>query len=368
MPPQNQLANLTGLLNKAQQAQLDKMERPAAVSSSDRQAKHGSRSPSPSQGLQCGDHEGLQCGDHEVVDFGEREDLGETEGRREKLRSGLMLVNLAKDAMFELDAMCDSDIDLTASVHSLCSSRRWLSTSTKVLFDDAMRMRVGTVDARNPLRAHAGGAVLRSARDVLTKGGLSINSGSSNVSRLFLDSMPEALVKIESIQQLMHPDLLRRFLQKVASGHNSVEATFHGASAEHIDHIMQEGLNPACGIIGAYGQGAYVGTHAGVAHQYATPDSTGLHHMCLILVVVGSTVVKGKPGETPAATAMDSKINPTQYCFIEEDRLLASHVITYRVNGASQKRIGGGWDDPFARKLSAAVLRSGRLVKKSGKR
>jgi len=263
-----------------------------------------------------------------------------------------------------------SNISCAKSYASSASCGR-LSVAACGLFDNAMRARCDTEDAMNPQRAHAGGAVLRSARAVLTKEGLSADSGAKMVSRLFMDSMPEALVKIEDIKQLIHPDLLRRFLLTVSSGANCVEATFHGARAEYIDTIMNEGLNPDLAQIGAYGKGSYVGTHAGIAHQYAAPDDNGLRHMCLVLVVVGSKPIKGKAtlaGEKPMATAMDSMVNPTQYCFVEEDRLVATHVISYRTIGDGRKRIGGGWDDPFERKLSAAVRRSGRLVRKSGKR
>merc|ERR1712129_272318 len=101
---------------------------------------------------------------------------------------------------------------------------------------------------------------------------------------------------------------------------------------------------------------------------YATPDDSGLHHMCMVLAAVGSNVVKGEAGKRPASTAADSLINPTQYCLIDGERLLASHVIIYRVTGDACKRVGGGWNDPFERKLGAAIRRSGRLVRKSGKR
>lgn len=222
----------------------------------------------------------------------------------------------------------------------------------------------------HPQRASVGSEVLSNARDVLKNDGASASSGSSLVSRLFFDSMPESVVKIESVQQLIHPDLLRRFLRTVASECNCVEATFHGARADCIDSIVNSGMNPDACQMGAYGYGGYVGTHAGVAHQYTTPDKSGLHHMCLMLVVVGSDVVIGKRGlRSPrSVTAMDSKNNPTQYCFVDEERLLASHVIQYRITTDERKRTGGGWDDPFERTLNAAIRRSGRLVRKSGKR
>lgn len=104
--------------------------------------------------------------------------------------------------------------------------------------------------------------------------------------------------------------------------------TFHGTRAEHVGQIISEGLHPDACVTGAYGRGAYVGTHAGLAHQYADPDEEGYRHMAAILVIVGSHVVKGEQGEQPATTAVDSMVNPTQYCFVDEDRLYVSHMIT----------------------------------------
>lgn len=243
-------------------------------------------------------------------------------------------------------------------------------TTDSVLFSNATEATPSQEDAMHPQRAWVGGVVLSAAKDVLKKSGGSVNSGSKLVSRLFFDSMPEAFVKIESIQQLIHPDILRRFLRTVAAENNCVEATFHGARAECIDGIIKEGMNTEACQMGAYGYGAYVGTHAGIAHQYATPDKTGLRHMCLMLVVVGSNVVLGKAGQRSprSVTAMDSMRNPTQYCFVDDERLLASHVITYRVTADERKRTGGGWDDPFERNLNAAIRRSGRIARKSGQR
>ena len=103
------------------------------------------------------------------------------------------------------------------------------------------------------------------------------------------------------------------------------------------------------------GLGQTLGAHAGVAHQYADPEpkgaSTGLRCMCVVLVNIGSSIVKGKEGMESAVTAVDRVVNPTQYCFVDETRILVSHVITYRVTGGARKRIGGGWFDPFAKKL-----------------
>lgn len=185
--------------------------------------------------------------------------------------------------------------------------------------------------------------------------------GSSLVEKLFYDSVPRKHVEIECIEPVLRPELLQRFLRKVAEEDTIIEACWHGTQEHHVDPIVNNGLNPSLCATGAYGRGAYVGTHAGVAHQYADPNEDGWRHMFCILVVVGSSVVKGVEGrESAGVTQCDRLINPTQYCFVDEERLFCSHLVTYRVNQMTNRRTGGGWEDPFQRKLVSAVTRAAK--------
>jgi len=188
------------------------------------------------------------------------------------------------------------------------------------------------------------------------------------VKNMFWDSMPAEAVTIDSIQQVYQPSLLKRFLERVAEDCASVEVTFHGTRAEHVEQIVQEGLHPDMCTTGAYGAGAYVGTHSGVAHQYADADSDGRRHMCVILCVCGSRVEKGKLGQHPTATAVDRLVNPTQYCLIDAGRLYVSHVITYKTSDVGRHRVGGGWEDPFQAALSKAVQKAALRRRKKGLR
>lgn len=172
---------------------------------------------------------------------------------------------------------------------------------------------------------------------------------------LFLDSIPEWAIEIESVHQVLQPQLLKRFLERAAADGESIEVTFHGTRAEHVGQILHEGLNPNVCVTAAYGRGTYVATHAGIAHQYADPDENGWRHMCVVLAAVGSKLVKGKEREQQSAVAVDRLVNPTQYCFIEEDRLYVSHLITYRAAAIEFQRTGGGFEDPFHTKLNAAI-------------
>jgi len=183
----------------------------------------------------------------------------------------------------------------------------------------------------------------------------------------FFDSMPDEFAVIESVEQVINPRLLRRFLKGVQAQGGSVEATFHGTPTKFADNILKEGLLKDMNTTAAYGKGAYVGAHAGVAHQYADPDGKGRRCMCVVLVNIGSEIKKGKMGdEQSEVTAVDRVVNPTQYCFVDETRLLVSHIITYKVTGGQRKRVGGGWYDPFATKLNEAVTKASKDRQQGG--
>eukprot|EP00928_Gymnodinium_smaydae_P037586 TRINITY_DN26064_c0_g2_i1.p1 TRINITY_DN26064_c0_g2~~TRINITY_DN26064_c0_g2_i1.p1 ORF type:complete len:1036 (+),score=63.86 TRINITY_DN26064_c0_g2_i1:61-3168(+) len=247
-------------------------------------------------------------------------------------------------------------------------SRRHVRRRTSLMFDAAMSRVVPEEEARHPQRAGPGHLLLQRAKPAY-RGECSDQQSADMVRELFLDSMPQEFVQIESIEMIKQPELLKRFLKKVAEERASVETTFHGTREEFTAIIAEEGLNANVCQTGAYGIGAYVGTHAGVAHQYADPNDSGLRHMYLVLVVAGSRIVKGHQAEQYTVTAGDQLTNPTQYCFVDEQRLFISHLIRYRVIGTGgRKRIGGGWSDPFQTKLSAAIRRAALLERKHGAR
>lgn len=232
------------------------------------------------------------------------------------------------------------------------------------LFRTAILNVVPTQRAKHPRRAAAGllllqhvfGAGGAKLEDVaITAEDLTTAKEFETVRTLFLDSIPEGAVEIGTVDQVLQPKLLKRFLQRVADERASIEVTFHGTRAEYVKQILNEGLNPNMCVTGAYGRGAYVATHAGVAHQYADPDESGWRHMCVILALVGNHVVKGREGEIHSSLAVDRLVNPTQYCFLDEERLYVSHLITYRATTRDFQRTGGGWEDPFHIKLNAAL-------------
>lgn len=237
------------------------------------------------------------------------------------------------------------------------------------LFATAIEKVVPPQLSKQPGRAAGGMVLLHHARGGLrNRLGDDHDDGAATVLKLFYDSMPEQCIQIGSIQQVVQVKLLKRFLGKVAEARASIEATFHGTKKNCVENIMQHGLEPSLCQTGAYGRGAYVGTHAGVAHQYADPDAQGWRHMFVFLVVVGDKVMKGREGEQAVVTAMDRLLNPTQYCFVDASRLYVSHLIRYRVTEGVGGRVGGGWDDPFLRQLNLAVFRASQLEQRTGVR
>lgn len=242
------------------------------------------------------------------------------------------------------------------------------SRCSTTLYDDALDSTPSPVDSMHPARAEGGLLLLQRAKENMKEQGLEHDDGTATVRRLFFDSVPEACVEIGRMQQVLQPRLLRQFLRRVAKSHASVEATFHGTKGELVKGIMERGLTPSLCTTGAYGRGAYVGTHAGIAHQYADPDGRGWRHMCVVLVSVGRDVCKGQEGVQVGVTSMDRLRNPTQYCFVDETRLYVSHVITYRVTNSLGRRVGGGCEDPFQRQLNLALVRATQSLNKSGVR
>lgn len=238
----------------------------------------------------------------------------------------------------------------------------------------------GARDTMNSRRAECGLALLRgmcSALNVALPAPYTAErdlacTADAVVEELFFDSMPRDEIVICDIEEVADAQLVQRFLRRLVADSAdkvNVEATFHGTSSSNISGILRHGLLTETCRTAAYGEGAYVGTHAGVANQYADADEEGCRYMCVVLAAVGGQARKGSSGRRHSVTTLDRLSNPTQYCFVDEDRLLPSHLITYRVHQSSpRKRIGGGFEDAFERQLYSAVSRAGRQVKLSGLR
>lgn len=186
----------------------------------------------------------------------------------------------------------------------------------------------------------------------------------STVESLFYDSLPRCKVDVEKVEYVINPALMKQFLHRVDGEETGIEVTFHGTRRKHTEKILEEGLLAESCHTGAYGLGAYVGCHAGVAHMYADPDPDGRRYMCVVLACVGRNLEKGRQGVKASRTATDCLVNPTQYCFVDNDRLLVTHLVTYNAKEIRRCRIGGGFSDPFSIALTSAIRRAG-VVRRS---
>jgi len=168
------------------------------------------------------------------------------------------------------------------------------------------------------------------------------------IENLFFDSIPRLHVEIHSIRNVVNPVPAGCFLQRVKDENACVGLTFHGTQPEHVEGIVRNGTLPQA-------WGDYVGAHAGVAHLSAEADQQDRRYLCVLL-----TDISHRPGEPPL------QMHGQTHYFgpMAEDRILVSHLITYvvRGGGGGGKRVGGGCDDPFSRRLSSAVQRSGRAT------
>lgn len=215
--------------------------------------------------------------------------------------------------------------------------------------------------AMHPQRAEAGQHMVRHVNEWLDPDMRQSLEDEEVLKQLFYDSMPRSAVVIDNVLQVAAPKLTERFLAKIAEEHSSVEVTFHGTAERFVRSIVESGLSvDSTSTRGKlYGVGAYVGTHAGLAHKY-----TGLggkkqpRHMFCVLVDTGR-VAQGERERRHDRTTVDQLWNPTQYCLVDQDRLLVTHLITYRQVGA---------DYLLESALHNAVSRAAEREERRGKR
>jgi len=180
------------------------------------------------------------------------------------------------------------------------------------------------------------------------------------IENLFFDSIPRQHVMILGIENVANPVASKRFLQHIKEENLHVGVTFHGAQPEHVEGIMREGILPE-------DWQANIGAHAGLAHLHAEADQRGRRFLCVLLTAISHAAGdqrqprSGSP-KLGEVNAMDRLTNQTYYGPVGEDRILVSHIITYGVCGGNRKRLGGGgFDDPFLRRLNSAVQRTGSV-------
>jgi len=177
------------------------------------------------------------------------------------------------------------------------------------------------------------------------------------VRHLFLDSMPSSEVTIDTIERIAKRELVKRFLRKVSERRSCIEATFHGTYESHVQGILDRGFEPSACVRGLYGMGTYVGSHAGLAHKYTACNEHGQRRIFCVMVDAGP-VGMGTNNKTFEHTTVDTMSSPEQYCFVDPSRLLASHLVTYRITGPGI----------LAPALRSAVARAQERMFQGGKR
>lgn len=177
------------------------------------------------------------------------------------------------------------------------------------------------------------------------------------IENLFFDSMPRQHVEILGVQSVGSPTTAQRFLKRIEDENSVVGVTFYGAQPEQVSNIVHDGILPQ-------DWGAYVGAHAGVAHLHAVPNQKGQRFLCVLLTAFDQRAGEQRhplfsnPQDQAEVNALDRIASQAHYGPVDEDLILVSHLITYDVQGGTQ-RVGGGFDDPFLRRLSSAVQRAG---------
>ena len=112
-----------------------------------------------------------------------------------------------------------------------------------------------------------------------------------------------------------------------SSGLNRVRVTWHCAGgAAAADAIQVEGIRCSddgrCAR-GRYGRGGYVASCAAKANAYAGSEGAGgQRHLFLVLALPEEELYKGERGQRASRTVADCPAHPTEYCFVDESRLL----------------------------------------------
>jgi len=183
------------------------------------------------------------------------------------------------------------------------------------------------------------------------------SSSAQVIENLFFESVPRQHVVIHSIEVVLDLAAAKRFVERVEDDGASVGVTFHAARPEDVGRIRREGSLTK-------DFGSQVWAHAGTAHLHADQDQKGRRFLCVLLTAVREDLRAQVSGEkrshgAPLGEDFQARV---------EERALVSHLISYSVHGGGRKRVGGGFDDPFQRRLSSAVQQAGSRQRSSSGR
>jgi hypothetical protein len=145
---------------------------------------------------------------------------------------------------------------------------------------------------------------------------------------LLFESLPKENVHDVRVAPLQNEQSQQSFLNLLRAEGNRmgrIRITWHlagstaAAQAIEVDGIRCDEEHCHCG---RYGRGGYVATSASKASAYADSDCAG-GQRCLFLVLAlpEKEVIRGESGTRPSQTAADLPSHPTEYCFVDNDRL-----------------------------------------------
>jgi len=226
----------------------------------------------------------------------------------------------------------------------------------KELVEAALESVVPGLESKHPQRAEAGRKLLQHARSWLHPSAKQSSMDEAIVQQVFRDSMPSD-VTIHSVEQVADPAQLSAFLKKVAEDRSSVEIMFHGTRYNNVASIKANGLSTTHCSRGLYGLGAYIASHAGLAHKYTSASRGGKRHMFSVLCDSGRIAVGGKD-KKHVKTTVDRIVNPEQFCFVDPHRIFISHLIEYSITGPGAN---------LESALRAAIKRAALDEQKDGK-
>jgi hypothetical protein len=154
---------------------------------------------------------------------------------------------------------------------------------------------------------------------------------------LLYASLPHENIADLEVQRLDNDPMRQRFRQSVRDDGDRwsrVRATWHFPGGQAAtEAIIAGGISckeEHCSC-GRYGQGGYVAVSAAKANAYAnSAGEGGPRCLFLMLALPEENVVKGERGIRPERTAVDLISHPTEYCFVDSDRLYAAYLVKYR--------------------------------------
>lgn len=154
--------------------------------------------------------------------------------------------------------------------------------------------------------------------------------------KMFFESMPIDNVqdlRCEALDDARSRGAFMRVLAEEGGDLSRIRMAWHLAgSSAAATAIATDGIRCDDGhcMCGRYGRGGYVATNAAKSNAYADSEVNGsVRHLFLVLALPEPQVLPGERGLRPRRTAADLPSHPTEYCFVDPERLHCVCRLTY---------------------------------------